>query len=110
MPIIKSLVDTSRDLREIGTSLHRVLSNVVGAVLLTSLDTVTMETNTSSNNTVKFAGTKVSSFRRYFVKWISYSFSVKDRVCELPSCYATELFPICMEQSNKIAWVSDVAR
>ena len=59
-PVIESLANTSHDIRVVGDSLHRVLSNVVGAVLLTSGNVVTMGTNTSTNNTVTFADMKVS--------------------------------------------------
>ncbi len=61
-PIIESLANSSHDIRAVGTSLHRVLSNVVGAVLLTSVNTAAVGTNISTNNTVAFADRKVSYF------------------------------------------------
>jgi hypothetical protein len=56
-PIIESLANTSNDIRTLGTSLHRVLSNVVGAVVMTSVNEneVVMATNASTNNTMASA-------------------------------------------------------
>ena len=58
-PIIESFANTSHDIRKVGTSLHRVLSNVVGAMVLASVDTIAMSTNASTNNTMTFADMKV---------------------------------------------------
>ena len=59
-PVIERFANTSHDIRVVGTSLHRVLSNVVGSMLLASLNFINSVTNTSINDAEALAEIKVS--------------------------------------------------
>lgn len=56
---MESLANTSHDVRKVGSSLHRVLSNIIGAALLQSINRVTEENNITAKNTRNFADRKV---------------------------------------------------
>ncbi|XP_028400602.1 uncharacterized protein LOC114523771 [Dendronephthya gigantea] len=58
IPVMESLANTSRDVHKVGSSLHRVLSNIIGAALVTSINTVTEEESITANDTKIYADRK----------------------------------------------------